>query len=396
MAGKKDAIGVFSALGTFGLLALIAWRSCVVGIVVRELIVFISGGFRVVASNHTTFLMMFPTIIAVVVLELPCVAGLSILQAKIFRRRDSKRTLSDLFKIMGGDNHFFSFFMIVLLEELFARWLFLGLLTKISFLSGAVAFYALFLIGNSAWALMHLSNLKEEKDRKVFYVLPQFSAGVFFTYVFVKYGLLAVILAHFASNAVVFAFHKVQRINVVDGLIIGYGALCVASSYALMKKPLADVLPWFANNPVFSLKGWGFWDYVIVSVFLSSCFTVTFSLLLYDRGEAGRKSFGKDAGPIGYIFAIPTAIGALYGIYALLGLFIVSVPYRVLVVAIVFTFLQKGRSGSAVARSFWTGLPDTYVTMCIVQALGFWLALGWVAVNTAIYVPRLILNKFDD
>lgn len=391
----EGLLGPLSALGTFGLLALIAWKSDVFGMVVRELAVFMSGGFREVASNHTTFLMMFPVILAVVVLELPCTVGATVLQAKILGK-SGEHALSDLFKKMGEGNHFFTFFVIVLLEELFARWFFLGLLTKIPFLSGTIAFYALFLIGNGIWALIHLSNFKEENDRKMLRVLPQFVAGAFFTYVFVKYGLLAVILAHFASNAVLFAVHKVQRINMVDGLIIGYGALCAVISYALIEKPLADILPWFADNPMFRLQGWEFWDYVKVSIFLSSCIVVIFGLLLYDRGEAGKKKSDKNIGFIGYIVGIPIVIGLLYGLYALLGLVIANVPYRVLVLAILFSFLQKGASGSALARTFWSGLPDTYITMCILQALGFWPALGWVAVETVIHAPRIILNKLDD
>jgi hypothetical protein len=350
--GKK-LLGSLSALCTFGLLALIAWKAEVFGMVINELIMFISGGFREVASNHTTFLMMFPVILAVVVLNLSCAVGANVLQEKILGK-SGKHMLVDFFEEMEEDNHFFTFFVIVLLEELFARWFFLGLLTKISFLSGTVAFYALFLIGNGIWALIHLSNFKEEKDRKVLRVLPQFVGGVFFTYVFVKYGLLAAILAHFASNAVIFAVHKVQRINVIDGLIVGYAALCAAISYTLMEKPLADVLPWFADSPVFRLQGWEFWDYVKISVFLSASFVIVFGLLLYDRGEAEKKKSDKDIGLVGYIVGIPIVISLLYGIYALLGLFIANVPYRVLVLAISDPF--SARRTVKIARGLSPGL----------------------------------------
>lgn len=395
MNQSKKLLGSISALGTFGLLALIAWKSDVFGIVISELIIFMSGGFREVANNQTSFLMMFPIILAVVVLELPCTLGLTVLQAKVLGK-SGKHELTDSFKQMREGNLFFNFFFIVLLEELFARWFFLGLLTKIPILSGTVAFYALFLIGNGIWALIHLTNYKEEKDRKILRVLPQFVAGAFFTYIFVKYGLLAAILTHLASNTVIFAVHKVQRINLVDVLITCYGILCATISYALLEKPLADVLPWFADSPVFRLQGWEFWDYVKVSVFLSSCFVVVFGLLLYDRVEAEKTKSDRDNGLIGYIIGIPTVVILLYGIYALMGLFITDVPYRVLVLAIIFTFLRKGASGSAVSRTFWSGLPESYITICILQALGFWLALGWVLVETVIHAPRLILNKFGD
>ncbi len=390
---EKKILGYLSAFGTFGLLMLITWKSGIFGMVISELIMFISGGFRDVASNQTNFLTMFQIILAVVVLELPCAVGATVLQAKIIGK-SGKHALDDFFKKMNKGNNFFIFFFIVLLEELFARWFFLGLLTKIPFLSGTVAFYTLFMIGNGIWALVHLSNYNEEKDRKMLRVLPQFVAGIFLTYVFVKYGLLASILAHFASNAVLFATHKVQRFNTVNLFIVGYSTLCATISYKLTEKPLTDILPWFADNPVFRLQGWEFWDYVKVSIFLSSCSNIVFNLLLYDRSKAEKKS-GKNIG-LGYMIGIPIVIGLLYGIYALLGLLIVNVPYRALVVAILFTFLHKGESGSTVAQTFWSGLPNTYITMCILQALGFWSALGWIALEIVINVPMLTLNEFDD
>ncbi len=395
MSDSNKALGVLSALGTFALLAFIAVKTQAIGTAGSELLIFLLGGVNQIASNDTAFLMMFPIIITVVVLELPATILTGIFQAK-FLGKSGKHGLTELFREMGEGNHFFTFFVLVLAEELFARWLFLGALTKIPFLSGAVAFYTLFLIGNGIWALVHLSNFKEEKDRKMLRVLPQFVAGVFFTYVFVKYGLLAVVLTHFASNAVLFAFHKIQRVNVIDALIVGYAALCAGVSYWLTEKPITDVLPWFANNPTFMLNGWEFWDYLKVSVFLSSCFVIVFGFLLYDRGAVHKQKEGKEITLPVYLLGIAIVIGLLYGLYALLGLFIASVPYRILVLAILFTFLQKGASGSSVARSFWTGLPNVYITMCVLQALGFWLAVGYVLAEAIIELPRLALLKRDD
>ena len=374
MDDRKSLLGALSALATFGLLTLIAWKTGVFGTVMSELTLFLSGGFHEIRSSNTTFLMMSPVILAVVVLELPSTIAAGALQSMVLGKMKGGHALTDLFREMGEGNHFFTFFIIVLLEELFARWLFLGLLTKIPFLSGTIAFYALFLVGNALWALIHLSNFDEEKDRKVLRVLPQFVAGVFFTYVFVKYGLLAAILAHFASNAVLFATHKVEQFNVIDIGIIGYTLLCGIISYMFMTKPITDIMPWFADVPIFRLEGWGFWDYVTVSVFLSASFAVILDLLLYDKGEAG--SGEPSPSLISAALWTPIAIGILYGIYALLGLVIANVPYRILVLAILLTFLKKGASGSAMAQTFWIGLPETYITICILQALGFWPALG--------------------
>jgi hypothetical protein len=395
VSDNNKALGAISALCTFGLLVFIAVKTQAIGTAGSEFLTLLSGGVNQIVNNDKTFLMMFPIIVAVVVLELPATILAAIFQAKLLGK-SGKHGLTELFREMGEGNHFFTFFVLVLVEELFARWLFLGVLTKIPFLSGAVAFYALFLIGNGIWALIHLSNFKEEKDRRMLRVLPQFVAGAFFTFVFVKYGLLAVVLTHFASNAVLFAFHKIQRVNVIDALIVGYAALCAGVSYWLIDKPVTDILPWFADNPTFVLTGWEFWDYLKVSVFLSSCFVIVFGFLLYDRGAVQQQKDGKEYGLPVYLIGLAIVIGLLYGLYALLGLFIASVPYRILVLAILFTFLQKGASGSAVARSFWTGLPNVYITMCILQALGFWLAVGYVLAEAVIEAPRMVLLKRDN
>lgn len=394
MKGQKT-LGAFSMLGTFGLLTLIVWKSGVFGMVFHELVIFISGGFREIAINHPTFPTMFMVLLAVVVLTLPCSFCAAILQEKILGK-SSENVLRDFFKEMKEGNHFFYLFVIIFLEELFARWFLLGLLTKIPFLSGTIAFYALFLIGNFIWALIHLKSYEEEKDRKILRVLPQFVGGIFFTYVFVKYGFLAVVLVHFASNAVLFSIHKTQHVNVIDGLMTSYSALCAIISYVLIEKPITDILPWFANNPVFRLQGWEFWDYVKVSVFLFSCLVIIFDLLLYDRGERKKEKLHEDLGVVGFALGVLIIIGLLYSIYFLSGLFIANTPYQLLVPAILFTFLQKGSSGSAVARTFWSSLPEIYIALCVLQALGVWLGIVWLVLMIIIDAPRIILNEFDE
>jgi hypothetical protein len=392
---ETNPLGILSAIGTFSLMAVIAAKANAFGIVITEVSMLFSGSFSEVARNHTTFLMMFPVILAVVVLELPCTIIAAILQAKILGK-SSKHALEEFFRNMGEGNHFFKFFLAVVFEELLARWIFLGLLPRIPFLSGTIAFYFLFLIGNGIWAVIHLSNYTETSERHVLRILPQFVAGIFFTYIYVKYGLLASILTHFASNAVIFATHKVQRTSLVDALIILYSLLCAGGSYWLMTKPLADVLPWFADNPVFKLEGWEFWDYVKISIFISTCFVSGFGILLYDQVNMESRKSEKHNGCLSLILGIPIVVGIAYGLYAVMGLATSSVPYRVLGVAILLTFLQRGASGSAVSRSFWVGLPDTYITICILQALGFWPAVAWIAIETLVSVPRIALAKIDD
>jgi len=406
MRQTKKALGAISALGTFALIGLYAYRSEAFGPAVRELLLLLSGNVREIPTGDANLFAALSVIAAIIVLELPCAMAAIMLQGMILGK-SGRHSVAELFQTMREGNHFFSFFAFVLIEEIFARWLFLGLLPRVSFLSGAIAFYILFLAGNGVWALVHILNFKEEKDRNILRVLPQFISGIFFTYVFVKYGLLAVILTHFASNAILFALDKIQRVSVIDGLIVLYAALSAAGSWYLMERPVSEALAWFTDNPTFALDGWQFWDYVKLAVFISSCFVILFGCLLYDRGEArggkphpvsDRPGFVHYAVvvPIIVVLVVPVVIGLLWGLYGLLGYVIESVPYRVLAAAILWTFLSKGASGSAVARIFWQGLPSTYITICILQALPFWSAAGYALITTLIWAPQIVLTVLDD
>lgn len=391
---QRETLGAFSAIGTFAVLALFVWSLGMTGGVVNELGLLLSGDVREISGGPMVFLSILAVVLTVVVLELPCTIAGGVLQARILGKSGGHAILEMLDR-MGEGNHFFLFFTLVVVEEIFARWFFLGILTKIPFLSGPVAFYALFLIGNGLWALMHLLNFRQKHDRQTLRVLPQFVAGIFFTYVFVKYGLLAAILAHFASNAVLLATHKLQRWSTIDMLITGYSAACAVVSYTLMEKPLADTLIWFNAEPLFQIPGWNFWDYLKVSVFSSGVIGAIAGILLYDRSGAGKKVEGKVL-LLGYLIVMPIVIGIIYGGFLLLGFFIASAPERILIIVIALAFLHRGTSGSTVARTFWGSLPSTYLGVCILQALGFWPALAWIAATTLIAAPSTFLNQFDD
>lgn len=395
MDNQKKFLGALSALLTYAALFAIALHTKAFDIIKPELAALLSGNFQAIEMSQTSFLMMFPVMLAVVSIELPCNIGAGVFQS-IVLGKSGKHAVAEELSNLGEGNHFFSFFIVCLIEELFARELFLGLLPKLSFLSGPVAFYVLFFIGNSIWALIHLPNYRKESDRKVLRVLPQFVAGVFFTYIFIKFGLLAAILTHFASNAVIFAFYKTQRIRPADLMIIIYSGICAWATYSLMTKPISDILPWFANNPQFKLVHWEFWDYVKVSIFISAFFKIAFGIMLYDQRDTESKPEKGKTSLLGFIFGMAIFIGISYVIYALLGFVTDSVPYRILLLAIILTFLQKGSSGSALARTFWVGLPDTYVTICIIQALGFFPAIGWAVLELLVQIPLIVLSKIKD
>lgn len=90
---------------------------------------------------------------------------------------------------------------IVLLEEFYARWIFLGLLAGLSAFSGPNGLYVLFLLGNTAWTALHYFNYKKDK-RTVLVLSPVFLIGLLQAVMFLRYGLLGSFISHLAWDYV--------------------------------------------------------------------------------------------------------------------------------------------------------------------------------------------------
>lgn len=386
----KQIAKFWSFFGTYFLLLLIALKTGALDIVIEEMPLLFSGaaGMREIADSPTTFLMMLEAIAAVIALHIPLVLVAGIAVEAVWGKGTS--TTESLFGNLRKGNYFFVFFALVVLEELYARWFFLGVLTRISFLSGPIAFYLLFLLGNASWSRMHLNNYRNKEEKQMARVIPQFIFGIFLTYIFVKYGLFASILMHFSMNATLFALARTQKFGEANVLYIAAHAVYAGVSYALMDRPLSDTLIWFSYTPSFALAGWGFWDYVLVSIFATSVLALIFELLLYDQSEAyvtKKSESGIGYGVISYFIAPAALTGILFGLYALMGYVIANVAYRILVLVIIVAFLEKTKSGSATARVFWMALMDMYITICILQALGIGPAIAFLVVMSAINRP---------
>lgn len=390
-----NPLAVWTFVGSLLMCILLGLATNGFAVVVPEFAAFLQGRLSEIGKQPPSFIMMVPIILAVVALEVPSTIVGAVIQGKILGGH-SKHSISELLKDMKEGRHFFTFFVVVLAEELFARGLFLGLLTKIPFLGGTVAFYVLAFIGNAIWSLIHLPNFKEEKERHWLRTLPQFIGGVFYVYMFAKYGLLGSILAHFASNALVFSLHKKQKAGTVDGLIIAYNAVCAVVGYFLLTKPLGDVLLWFSDEPTFALPGWDFWDYVKLSLLLQGTFSLVIDLLFYDRTSKEHTKETHNQTFFAWIFNTILALGMLYGIYFLLGFVVPSVPYRIVTLSILLAFVLKTESGSAMSRVFWQGIPGLYITFCPLLALGFWHAVGYMLVRSVITWPETALEIEDD
>lgn len=165
---------------------------------------FLTGYKGLISPNPSNFLTPMYVITAVVAINLTANTIMIGLPSILLRRRlvsQSDKTMVNLStKARLGVVVFLSS-----IEELLARGLFLGLLTKIPLLSGTVAFYLLLVIGNTLWTSAHLINhTKQTLPLRLLLVAPIFFAGLVYSYVFVTYGLAVAIMAHTLHNFIIF------------------------------------------------------------------------------------------------------------------------------------------------------------------------------------------------
>lgn len=140
-----------------------------------------------------------PTIAAAVAVLVPVlIAILPIIQKQVADQSN------DMFRTKSPQRLFAMIMVRLLEEELFARFLFLGLMTRIPGLGGTLCFYLFALCGNILWTLLHLRMFPNKKDRKLVVVLPQFIQGLFYTMIFVAHGFFAALMAHVIFDMVLF------------------------------------------------------------------------------------------------------------------------------------------------------------------------------------------------
>jgi len=396
-------VGLITAFGTLILLVVFAALSGAYAILFGDMSGFVTGDVAAYAAHTAPPLLMLAVIAAAVSIELPLGIGSISLVNLIIGKSRGEHGLSWLYKQIPQSHLFLYFFGLVFAEELFARWLFLGLMRMIPGLEGPIAFFILFLLGNGIWALVHLYNFEESGDRNPLRVLPQFIGGIAFTYIFMKYGLTASVIAHFASNAVLFALIKKQNFDGADIARIVVLALTAIISYALMDRGIVEIAPWFQRTPEFALAGWGFWDYVLADIFLGSVFALVADVLLYDksniheRGDDSSDGLGLSGLAIAFAIVAILTVALYYAGFWLLGLVVSDLLFRVLLLSIVMAMLFSSQnSPSAVAGRFWLCLTSGFVTVCILQALDFWPAVACVMFTLVVYIPLMIIKRFDD
>jgi hypothetical protein len=309
--------------------------------------------------------------------------------------------------------------LIIIGEEVIARWLLVGLVPSLlPILNNTVSLYVLMFIGNAAWALLHIPNYKDGHPLRT---LTQFVPALMYNAVFLRFGLLGSLLLHFTFDCVIWAGDSRQKFNIVDALMILWSGVPAWLMWNQMERPISDIVVWLHNPETLALPGWGFWDYLKMDLFIAASGAFLFDLLLYDKPDIGTNSSNhggsaklnlnlSSSGPlaavvtlligvilatIGLTVAFALSLALVYACFAVSGLFVKEIGYKIILASIFSLFLTNANSKSAVARSFFLGLPDLFVTIAVISILGWQAAFSYMIIMALLNLPRSILQAAD-
>jgi len=346
---------------------------------------FMTGGVDSIIKNDQGFLDYLPSLLFLAVIDLLLsIITIAILWG-IFNVRPGKGVHDSINAFYQPEKNYFSDVVVtVALEELFARWLFLGVLPRVFPWVGSVGFYIFLFLGNGLWSLAHLRNYKDKADRRQWYrVLPQFLGGFIHAYIFVKYGLVAAIVSHMAFDSILFAGSKVQ-ICEWKQIVADIFAVVVTIGLAMMisSKTLLDVLPWF--NGMYDrsqLSDWTVVDYICIVISAYFGLSLFFDLLLYDSSVVVDDAESKHT-IMALIVGPPIAVGLIFVVNALLSTVIDELLIRALVITVLLNLLGKNPSISGAVRRFWSGLATTYILIVCIVTVNFWIGVVVVGVHS--------------
>lgn len=383
--------GYWSMITSYVLLCIIAYYLAPWKELIADLVNLFSGDVQLIVPGKLTFQVVATIVIAVIVIEIPSSIGGAII-ASVCAGAPSKSHSSSLFN--GPESILETLFMFVIIEELFARWLFLGVLAEMPNVAipGNIWFYTMLLIGNGIWAMIHLYNYKDPGERQLIRALPQFISGLFFSYIYVKFGLFVTILTHFGSNAILFAsskntlWDKRELRKLVLFLFFG-GAV---STLVLLNTNVLQLMNQFILFDEGVMKTWTANDFfsLYITVYLLANFL--FILMMYDATpslDEGTPFFQKALKLMMYAMVF---IGILMIINWGLSFFIKSLLVRSFVTIVLFLATRKQYSASNAMREFWTLLPLGMIAFTALMVLPFSSCLIFLA--GSIFITQIAEN----
>lgn len=360
--------------------------------IIVDLAYLLVGGLNEIEQNvNTSLLTMLSTIIAVVLLSLT-----GAMCAGMVFSNDAKSYNTDaLQKIL--DKGPILVFLVVLAEELFTRWLFLSFLWNI-FNHDTIAFYVLFIVGNSVWALYHLTNYSDPGERSPLKVIPQFIGGIAFTYVFLLYGIGAAIVAHFLYDVILFTTMKEKYPSGYTLFNIAYFVVMgIVLFFASLNRGIGlnSLTPWLNNNLI-PLDAFDLVDYIVILLLVDCIIGVLANIMLLDSADINRSQLRTTSTVLGLALVALLTASIILGLNWLVSFVIADFVTRVTIVTVVVILLSSTSSGSALARAIVIGAPGIFFAVAAFTVLGFWSSVViLIAFHIAHYIPSYLQARAD-
>lgn len=380
--GRYSLIGLVILIFVF----LVATRVFNQSFLVQNFLNFMTGDFTQVKLDLLGYI---HTILALslIMLGINFIFARFAINTEQFKKDISEKTIVDYFREIGP----FGLYISILIEEVLARFIFLGLLAN-WLNTGVVGTLILFAIGNIAWALLHLTNYKEG-HRKLRYAVPAFLAGIFLGYIFIVYGFWVALLVHIVYDVIAVSSHKTQKFG-KKNIAVGFYWLLVlilAVVYASGQNIDFSVLLTIFNGEIVNISPLVFGLALLI---ISAGGDVLSTLLALDVINENPKVaeyplFKK----LAYIFfEVVISVLIFYLIVWIFG-FIANPTTGLLVSVAVIFLLRFPKSGSAIAKSWLVGIPATFVLVLAVTTLPFISTLTVLFVVCLFDIPAYIIAK---
>jgi len=353
--------------------------------VLNEIKIFLTGGYRQIGIDEFNLLIMITFVFGTVTLMILSAIVSGIIVSAIKGNTKPTETSEEFHKILEKETEVNDlFYNAALIEEVFARGIFLGILTMV--FTGTTSFYILLLFGNGIWSLLHIYNF-EKGDRSAVRVIPHFIVGLLLSYLFLAFGLgfLALIvctITHYTYNMIFFSVIKLGRfsrkniasmfVNIVI-IIVGY--------YILIQRgvQLAAITPWITENTIRPLS-FGTLDMILVIIVVKYSIELVADICLLDK-EVFLTRWEKvsDNALTKLVFCWAIAIFSILLIYFEYYIikWVVGFVFKftiqsviVLLAAIGITKSVKTIGFSSGFRTWLTGVPVNFLLICILITMG--------------------------
>jgi hypothetical protein len=310
---------------------------------------FLSGDLKTVESFSTTTATA-PIVTAAVVVLVPLVIAVVALLSKY----SSTQPDEDINHTKKPELQFAQNMAILIGEELFARFFFLGIIKKIPILDSTIAFFGLLIIGNGIWAALHLMTLEKE-ERKWFMVIPQFLGGIFFSMIYVSHGFFAALMTLIIYDIVLFSTYRKT--------LFEWNRFKYLCFYHLMwfiggmiwflvvnDRLLSEIWRFFTISP-HAIPCWGSADYLLTTILLLSAASLLLEFLWYDREQESAITIKRN------ILLSTTLLFLSYPV--IIGVethFPGNFFIKITCIAALMVSLERTNSSSGVDRLFWKSL----------------------------------------